>query len=177
MRTALRTSPTTPLKPFVHTHTLPHHTFCCMLTMASSADDAESRMKKGVTRMVGRALGFRGGKKNADGDAAQRVVSAAPLETKPSTSTDAAAAGAARRVATLARHAIKTATTVEVPSRTLPVLTSCDVLVVGGGPSGLSAALGAARAGADCVLLERFGCFGGVITTVRALRTHPWART
>ena len=43
----------------------------------------------------------------------------------------------------------------------------CEVLVVGGGPSGLSAALAARRAGADVILMERFGCFGGVITTVQ----------
>ena len=52
------------------------------------------------------------------------------------------------------------------PAKALPVLTSCDVLVVGAGPAGISAALAARRAGADTVLLERFGCLGGVITTV-----------
>ncbi|MHA1235461.1 MAG: FAD-dependent oxidoreductase, partial [Promethearchaeota archaeon] len=39
-----------------------------------------------------------------------------------------------------------------------------DVLVVGGGPSGLAAAIGAAREGVDTLLVERYGCFGGVIT-------------
>ncbi len=51
----------------------------------------------------------------------------------------------------------------------------CQVLVVGGGPSGLSAALGARRAGADVILMERFGCFGGVITTV-GMETLAWYR-
>ena len=37
---------------------------------------------------------------------------------------------------------------------------------MGGGPSGLSAALGARRAGADVLLCEAYGCFGGVITQV-----------
>jgi flavin-dependent dehydrogenase len=51
----------------------------------------------------------------------------------------------------------------------------CEVLVVGGGPSGLAAALGARRAGADVILMERFGCFGGVITTV-GMETLAWYR-
>lgn len=65
--------------------------------------------------------------------------------------------------------------TVELPARKIPVLARCDVLVVGGGPAGLSAALGARRAGADVVLCERFGCFGGVITTV-GMETLGWYR-
>lgn len=40
----------------------------------------------------------------------------------------------------------------------------CDVLVVGGGPAGIAAALGAARCGADVVLLERYGFAGGLAT-------------
>ncbi len=41
-----------------------------------------------------------------------------------------------------------------------------DILVVGSGPGGLSAALASARAGAETTLLERYGCFGGNITQV-----------
>jgi hypothetical protein len=41
--------------------------------------------------------------------------------------------------------------------------------------SGISAALSARRAGADVVLMERFGCFGGVITTV-GMETLGWYR-
>ncbi len=47
--------------------------------------------------------------------------------------------------------------------------------MVGGGPSGLSAAISAARAGADVILCERYGCFGGVITTV-GMETIAWYR-
>ena len=61
------------------------------------------------------------------------------------------------------------------PQRNIPVLDKCDVLVVGGGPAGLSAALSARRAGADTILLERYGCFGGVITTV-GMETIAWYR-
>jgi ribulose 1,5-bisphosphate synthetase/thiazole synthase len=56
--------------------------------------------------------------------------------------------------------------TVHEPARDVDVVHECEVLVVGGGPSGLAAALGAARAGADVALLERFGCFGGNLTVV-----------
>ncbi|MCL7453439.1 MAG: FAD-dependent oxidoreductase [Anaerolineae bacterium] len=51
-------------------------------------------------------------------------------------------------------------------ARTVPVVAEAEVLVVGSGPGGLAAALGAARAGAETVLVDRYGCFGGVITQV-----------
>jgi hypothetical protein len=49
-------------------------------------------------------------------------------------------------------------------AREIPVYHSCDVLVVGGGPSGTAAALAAAKAGADVVVLERYNCLGGLST-------------
>jgi len=50
------------------------------------------------------------------------------------------------------------------PARDIPVYRACDVLVVGGGPSGTAAAVAAARAGADVVLLERYNHLGGLST-------------
>ncbi|MEE9379708.1 MAG: FAD-dependent oxidoreductase [Candidatus Lokiarchaeia archaeon] len=50
-----------------------------------------------------------------------------------------------------------------------------DVLVVGGGPAGLSAALAAAREGVNTILMERYGCFGGVITQTM-IGTIAWYR-
>lgn len=50
------------------------------------------------------------------------------------------------------------------PQRELPLLARCEVLVVGGGPAGVSAAIAARRAGARVVLVERYGHFGGLWT-------------
>ncbi|HXI17442.1 MAG TPA: FAD-dependent oxidoreductase [Chloroflexota bacterium] len=48
--------------------------------------------------------------------------------------------------------------------RDVPVTREADVLVIGGGPAGIGAAIGAARAGARTVLVERYGFLGGNAT-------------
>ena len=53
---------------------------------------------------------------------------------------------------------------VHEPARDIPVYHRCDVLVVGGGPSGSAAAWAAAKAGAEVVLLERYNHLGGLST-------------
>jgi hypothetical protein len=54
--------------------------------------------------------------------------------------------------------------TIPEPARDVKVFRDCDVLVVGGGPSGTAAAIAAARTGADVVLLERANHLGGLST-------------
>ncbi len=51
------------------------------------------------------------------------------------------------------------------PQTVLPVYDECDVLVVGGGSAGHSAAIAAARAGCkNIILMERYGYMGGDVT-------------
>jgi hypothetical protein len=51
------------------------------------------------------------------------------------------------------------------PARELDVLADADVVVLGGGPGGLPAAVAAARAGQKTVIIERYGVLGGLATT------------
>lgn len=48
------------------------------------------------------------------------------------------------------------------PSRELPTFETVDVLVVGGGPGGIGAAVGAAQQGVSVAVIERFGALGGM---------------
>ena len=50
------------------------------------------------------------------------------------------------------------------PQRELPLLHKTDVLVVGGGPAGVAAAVAAKRTGADVTIVDRYGYFGGLWT-------------
>ena len=54
--------------------------------------------------------------------------------------------------------------TVVEPQREIPVMREADVLVVGGGPAGLAAAVAATRHGAKVDLIERYGYVGGMAT-------------
>ena len=49
-------------------------------------------------------------------------------------------------------------------ARTIPVRAEVDVVVAGGGPAGVNAAIAAARGGARTLLVERYGYLGGMIT-------------
>lgn len=52
---------------------------------------------------------------------------------------------------------------IEKEKRT-PVTDEAEVVVAGGGPAGLAAAIASARFGAKTVLIERYGCLGGMAT-------------
>ena len=50
------------------------------------------------------------------------------------------------------------------PARDIPIVGEYDVIVVGGGCAGICAAVASARAGANTLLIERFGFLGGTAT-------------
>lgn len=47
----------------------------------------------------------------------------------------------------------------------IPVIADVDVLVCGGGPAGIGAAIRAARLGASTMIVESLGCLGGIATS------------
>jgi hypothetical protein len=65
--------------------------------------------------------------------------------------------------------------TIMEPAKEIPVLAETDVLVIGSGPGGLSAAIASAREGVDTMLLDRYGCFGGVLSQV-GVEGFAWYR-
>ena len=50
------------------------------------------------------------------------------------------------------------------PRKKVPVFVEADVIVVGGGPAGIGAALASARNGAKTMVIEKFGALGGMQT-------------
>jgi len=56
------------------------------------------------------------------------------------------------------------------PAKKIKVAENVDTVVVGGGPAGIGAALSAARNGAETLIVEHFGCLGGIATS--GVHTH-----
>jgi hypothetical protein len=63
---------------------------------------------------------------------------------------------------------------VALPGRSAHLAAVCDVLVVGSGPAGMGAALGAAWAGSDVIVAERFGFLGGNPTVALVNPLMSW---
>jgi hypothetical protein len=63
---------------------------------------------------------------------------------------------------------------VTLPARSAIVAARPDVVVVGGGPAGIGAAVGAAHAGADVLLAERYGFLGGNATVALVMPLMSW---
>ncbi len=53
---------------------------------------------------------------------------------------------------------------ITLPEQSVPVRGTYDVVIAGGGPGGVPAAIAAARAGARVLLVERYGFLGGLAT-------------
>ncbi|MCW4040805.1 MAG: FAD-dependent oxidoreductase [Candidatus Bathyarchaeota archaeon] len=51
------------------------------------------------------------------------------------------------------------------PMRQTEVIRDTDVVIVGGGPAGLTAALAARRLGVEVLVIEQHGCLGGLMTS------------
>src|SRR5690606_30620798 len=61
-------------------------------------------------------------------------------------------------------HEQQTPPSYSEPGREVPAVADVDALVVGGGPAGVGAAIGAARTGASVFLVEEMGALGGMWT-------------
>ncbi|MBR3275215.1 MAG: FAD-dependent oxidoreductase [Eubacterium sp.] len=62
------------------------------------------------------------------------------------------------------RHGLTEKRSYTEPERQTDIVRDVDVIVVGGGPGGVAAAITAARNGAKTVLIERYGHLGGMAT-------------
>ena len=70
---------------------------------------------------------------------------------------------------------LRTESYVTEPAKEIPVIASADIVIVGGGPAGVAAAISASRGGASVLLLERFTYLGGLWTggeVLPVLNTH-----
>lgn len=71
---------------------------------------------------------------------------------------------------------MKTPLTIPEIRREIPVSGSYDVIVAGGGPAGVGAAISAARAGVKVAILEQHGFMGGVCCAAMSSAWNNWDR-
>lgn len=69
------------------------------------------------------------------------------------------------------------AETMREPARRVPVIGRYDVVVLGGGPAGVAAAVSAARGRAKVLLVEQTGCLGGMGTAGQVPAFAPYSRS
>lgn len=62
--------------------------------------------------------------------------------------------------------------TIILPAETIRVVEECDICVIGGGCTGVFAAIRAARLGAKVVVVEKQNCFGGAATSALVNAWH-----
>lgn len=58
----------------------------------------------------------------------------------------------------------KLTVTIHEPAKEVEVIDAADIVILGGGPAGCAAAVAAGRLGANVLLVERYGCLGGMAT-------------
>ena len=63
--------------------------------------------------------------------------------------------------------------TILQPEKRIPVIAETQVLIVGSGPAGIAAAVASARTGAQTMLVERYGCFGGALS-IGQVESYNW---
>jgi len=98
------------------------------------------------------------------GGSADATEGAAPQKAPSTMSTGSAIVGEPTRTTPHTMEVQPGARVVVEAPRHTPVAADVDVLVAGGGPTGIGAALAAAREGAKTLLVERHGMLGGVWT-------------
>lgn len=64
---------------------------------------------------------------------------------------------------------------IKEPARNISILGRFDILVAGGGPAGIGAAIAAARKGMKTILIERYGHLGGMATGGLVLLVGPYS--
>ncbi|MFH1266779.1 MAG: FAD-dependent oxidoreductase, partial [Planctomycetota bacterium] len=118
---------------------------------------AERLLRPDVSESLGRVLGKEAAR------AAGRIAFPSDVRWRE-TLDQPVSAGDVREILTGLRPTDRAARTISLPEVSVPVLAEVDVVIVGGGTTGACAAIGAARRGADVLVVEYQEGLGGVGT-------------